>query len=205
MSVNVATQIDKPGLRERKKARTRTSIQEQALRLFREQGYADTTVEEIAEAAEVSPTTVYRYFPTKPDLVIYDDLDEPMMAALRAAPPELSAIDAMRHAITGVFGGTVGAGPALELQRERAELLRDEPELRLAMLDELTRSLNMIAIVIGERAGRPADDDEVVALAGAVMGVTIAAWFASEGDDWIVRFLERLDHGMGLLESGFKF
>lgn len=45
--------IDKPGLRERKKARTRASIQEHALRLFREQGYEATTVEQIAEAAEV--------------------------------------------------------------------------------------------------------------------------------------------------------
>ena len=160
--------------------------------------------EEIAEAAEVSPTTVYRYFPTKPDLVIYDDLDETMMAALRNAPRGLTAVQAMRHGITAVFGETVAAGAALEIQRERAELLRDVPELRAAMLDELTRSINMISSVIAERAGRPADDDDVVALAGAVTGVTIAAWFASEGDDWITRFLERMDHGMELLETGFS-
>jgi AcrR family transcriptional regulator len=192
----------RPGLRERKKARTRTSIQEQALRLFREQGYADTTVEEIADAAEVSPTTVYRYFPTKPDLVIYDDLDEPMMAALRSQPRELSAVQAMRQAITGVFGGTIGN--ALQLQRQRADLIRAEPELRAAMLDELARSMGMMADVLGERSGRPADDDEVLALSGAVVGLTIAAWFASEGDSWIQQFLERIDRGIALLETGFS-
>jgi len=193
---------NKPGLRERKKARTRTSIQEQALRLFREQGYAETTVEEVAEAADVSPTTVYRYFPTKPDLVIYDELDEPMMAALRSQPRELSAVQAIRAAVTGGFGATLG--PELEMQRLRAELIRDEPELRAAMLDEFIRSLRMIAVTIGERAGGTADPDDVLALSGAVLGVTMAAWLASGGDGWIERFLERLDHGMALLETGFS-
>ena len=192
----------KPGLRERKKARTRTSIQEQALRLFREQGYAETTVEEVAEAADVSPTTVYRYFPTKPDLVIYDDLDEPMMAALRSQPSDLSAVQAMRHAVIDVFGGTMGVG--LELQRARADLIRSEPELRSAMLDEFIRTLRLMAGMIGQRAGSSADEDEILALSGAVLGVTLAAWLASEGDGWVQQFLTRIDHGIGLLETGFS-
>ncbi|ABW13376.1 regulatory protein TetR [Parafrankia sp. EAN1pec] len=49
-----------PGLRERKKARTRAAIQTHALRLFREQGYNATTVEQIIDAAEVSETTFFR-------------------------------------------------------------------------------------------------------------------------------------------------
>ena len=179
------------------------SIQEQALRLFREQGYADTTVEQIADAAEVSPTTLYRYFPTKPDLVIYDDLDEPMMAALRSQPSKLSAVQAMRHAVIDVFGGTMGAG--LELQRERAELIRSEPELASAMLDEFIRTLRLMAGMIGQRAGSAADEDEILALSGAVLGVTLAAWLASEGDGWVQQFLTRVDHGMALLETGFSF
>jgi transcriptional regulator GlxA family with amidase domain len=55
----------RPGLRERKKTKTRAAIREHALRLFREQGYEATTVEQIAEAAEVSHSTFFRYFPTK--------------------------------------------------------------------------------------------------------------------------------------------
>jgi len=71
---------------------TRALLQQTALRLFREQGYAETSIEEIAEAAEVSTTTVFRYFPTKADLVIYDDLDARLIEVVRAQPAELTVL-----------------------------------------------------------------------------------------------------------------
>ena len=89
----------RPGLRERKKARTRAAIQEQALRLFRDQGYERTTVEQIAEAAEVSPSTFFRYFPTKEDVALYDALDPLMIEAFRSQPAALSPLAAMRAAM----------------------------------------------------------------------------------------------------------
>src|SRR5215472_8949692 len=87
------------GLRQRKKARTRASLREHALRLFREQGYQATTVEQIAAAAEVSPSTFFRYFPTKEDLVLRDDLDTRMLEAFSRQPPTMSSITALRTAI----------------------------------------------------------------------------------------------------------
>ena len=90
---------EQPGLRERKKARTRASIREHALRLFREQGYGATRVEQIAEAAEVSPATFYRYFPTKEDVVLQDDMDVLTLEALGAQPAGLSPLAAVRGAV----------------------------------------------------------------------------------------------------------
>ncbi|TMB71576.1 MAG: TetR family transcriptional regulator, partial [Chloroflexi bacterium] len=65
----------KSGLRERKKQKTRESIQRAALRLFVKQGYEETTIEQIAAAAEISPSTFFNYFPTKEDVVLFDAYD----------------------------------------------------------------------------------------------------------------------------------
>ncbi|HYQ36885.1 MAG TPA: TetR family transcriptional regulator, partial [Mycobacterium sp.] len=78
------------GLRERKKIKTRLAIRREAFRLFDANGYAATTVEQIAEAAEVSPSTFFRYFPSKESLLLADDLDPLVLAAFKAQPPDLS-------------------------------------------------------------------------------------------------------------------
>src|SRR5579864_3778298 len=103
-----------PGLRERKKAKTRAAIQRHALRLFRERGYAATTVEQIAAAVEISPSTFFRYFPTKEDVVLYDDVDPLLFAAFEAQPADLSPIQAMRGASREV----VTRLPAGEMEKQ---------------------------------------------------------------------------------------
>jgi AcrR family transcriptional regulator len=74
------------GLRERKKQKTKASIQREALRLFKKHGYDETTIEDIADAAEISPSTFFNYFPTKEDVVIYDEYDPMMFSMLTEAP-----------------------------------------------------------------------------------------------------------------------
>ena len=202
MVVDAPLPSAKPGLRERKKARTRAQLQATALRLFREQGYGETTVEQIAEAAEVSPTTVYRYFPTKPDLVIYDDLDDRLIAAFRAQPAGVSALQALRRSMVEVFESLAAGDVALQMEREA--LIRSEPELRAAMFPEVVRTLDEIAAMIAERSGRPTDDEAVRALAGAVLGLTIAIWFSPDSKGWQANYLARFNAGMALLENGFR-
>ena len=75
-----------PGLRERKKIKLRRAIQTTALRLFETQGYEHTTVEQIAEAAETSTTTFYRYFPTKEDVVLDNDASPLFEVAVATRP-----------------------------------------------------------------------------------------------------------------------
>src|ERR1700694_4306632 len=92
------------GVRERKKLKTRESIQRTALRLFEKQGYEETTIEQIAAAAEISPSTFFNYFPTKEDVVLYDAYapvairmflerpkDEPLNVGLRKVLQRLAA------------------------------------------------------------------------------------------------------------------
>ena len=144
------------GLRERKKAKTRAEIQKQALRLFRKNGYDNTTVEQVAEAAEVSPSTFFRYFPTKEDLVVYSILDPVAIEAFKAQPAGLSPTQALRAAIGSAFNNFTSK--ELEELRERQALLRSIPELRARMLNELTQNLDVLAKLVSERIGRSGDD-----------------------------------------------
>jgi AcrR family transcriptional regulator len=91
--------MDEPaGLRERKKERTRNLIAQEALRLFREKGFADVSVVEVAAAAEVSKATLFRYFPTKEDLVLHRFADHQGEAArvVRERPAGLTPTAALR-------------------------------------------------------------------------------------------------------------
>jgi len=191
----------RPGLRERKKARTRALIQAEALRLFGERGYDETSIEDIAEAAEVSPSTVLRYFPTKADLIIYDDLDEKMIEIYHSLPPEMSTIDAVRTTFRGVFAEL--AGPEMEREKIRERLVLEVPEVRSAMLDEFVRTLREIADMVAGRSGRSPDDPEILAFSGAVIGVGLAAWMdADVGDP--ARYLDLIDMGLARLGTGFR-
>jgi AcrR family transcriptional regulator len=139
------------GLRERKKLRTRAAIQAQALRLFRDQGYDATTVAEIAEAADVSSTTFFRYFPTKEAVVVYDAVDPYLIEAFRAQPADLSPLAALRNATHAIFGALSADELAGEL--ERARLVIAVPALRAAMLDDVLRTSRVFAELLAERVG----------------------------------------------------
>ena len=189
------------GLRERKKVKTRLAIQNHALRLFREQGYEETTVEQIAEEAEVSESTFFRYFPTKADVVMWDNYDPLIVEAFRQQPPELSPIRALRCAFHDGFEQLSSEEQAE--QRERTSLVFSVPELRAAMLDQFASSMGLLAEVVAERTGRPPDDLAVRTLAGAVIGAMMAVMVAlHERPD--ADFAELVDEVMGNLEAGFS-
>ncbi len=194
---------DRPaGLRERKKARTRASIQEHALRLFREQGYPATTVEQIAEAAEVSPATFYRYFPTKEDVVLQDDFDVLSAETLEAQPPGLSPLAAVRAATASAVAQLTAQDR--ERFRETTELTLAVPEIRARALDEFARTLGVIAEALASRTGREPGDLEVRNLAGAVFGVILAATLPvlDKGVVDIDEIFASVDAGLAHLEAG---
>jgi AcrR family transcriptional regulator len=188
-------------LRERQKARTRAAIQAQAIRLFREQGYEATTIEQIAEAAEVAPSTCFRYFPAKEDLVLSDDYDPLIVEALRAQPPGLSPIQAARRAYRDVFAGLSDAD--LADVRERVALALAVPELRAAALDQFTQALKHITELVARLTERTEDDFAVNTLAWAILGVMISALFywAEHPDS---NLFALIDDALAHLESGLS-
>lgn len=187
------------GLRERKKARTRITIQEHAVRLFRDQGFAATTVEQVAEAAEVSPSTVFRYFPTKEDLVTTDLVDPVIFAAFEEQPAELSLVQAWRGALTGSFARLTDAEVGTE--RDRGVLALSVPELWAASLGNITGTLDTMIELSARRVGREPSDPLVRHTVGAMFGVLLVAAF-----DWIknpeLDIAAVVDDSLGRLETG---
>lgn len=185
------------GLRERKKIKTRQAIRREAFRLIDENGYAATTVEQIAEAAEVSPSTFFRYFPSKESLLLADDLDPLILAAFEAQPPDLSPTEAIRRAYEDVMARL--PAEQLEFENTRQRLMFSIPELKAAMYDEYYRTVNVMAELIGRRIGRPANDFEVRVFVGALTGAMMAAFDnAPQTADTIYRALDFVDAGMPL-------
>jgi AcrR family transcriptional regulator len=195
------------GLRERKKARTRAAIRQHALRLFREQGYYATTIEQIADAAEVSPATFFRYFPTKEDVVLQDDIDVISLGALGDQPPELGPIAAFRAASAETFASL--SPEDRDRFRETIELTAAIPEIRARAIDEFVRTINQIADAVAQRAGRSANEFEVRTVAGAIIGVIMSVTVPESTDTWrpeamldVADLFARIDRGLEYLERG---
>jgi AcrR family transcriptional regulator len=182
-------------LRERKKARTRADLQRHALRLFRAQGYAATTVDEIAAAAEVSRATFFRYFPSKEDVVRYDDVDAVRDAAFAAQPAGTPLLVALRTALRTTFEGL---GPEKrELEEIRMEIARTVPELR----DRTQFTVAQAAGLIAAWTGRDPSDSDVQLCAGVLLGARLAAQSLSDRTSGL-SFLEAMDAMFARLETG---
>ena len=189
------------GLRERKKAKTRAAIQHEALRLFREQGYEATTIEQIAATVEIAPSTFFRYFHAKEDLVLSDEYDALIIEAFCAQPVDVGPLQAIRNAIRAVFGEV--SDDDMTDMRERAELALAVPELRAGMFDSFAQTIRMVTDLTVARLGQPAGDFAVYAMAGAVLGVMISAelyWLENPGSDLVAL----LDEALACLESGLS-
>jgi AcrR family transcriptional regulator len=199
MSSAADNDLPRPGLRERKKARTQATIQATALKLFGQKGYDETTIDEIAEAAEVSPSTFFRYFPTKEDVVLFDLNDELIIEAFRAQPSELTAVQALRNAIRSVVGELTPE--QIELDRQRQALTFANPELRARMWDEIARMIDLFAKIGAERVGRSPDDFELRVFAGALLGVAFSVMLA-DPDAPLEEMMERYDSALQKLEKG---
>jgi AcrR family transcriptional regulator len=185
------------GLRDRKKIRTRETLRREAMRLIEANGYANTTIEQIAEAADISPSTFFRYFPTKESVLMANDLDQVTLDALSQQPANVPTLQAFRRALEI----TMAAVSAAEWRFERARLrvVLSVPELKAAQFDMYHRTVAMLAKAEAKRIGRDPHDFEVRVLIGALAGGLMAVLDRpSDVVERMYRTLDFIEAGMPL-------
>ncbi|MFE6870382.1 TetR family transcriptional regulator [Kitasatospora sp. NPDC057692] len=201
--------VQEPGLRARKKQRTRDALIEAAHRLFLGQGFARTTVDEIAGAVDVSQRTFFRYFANKDEvaLAVLAEAEDHFIELLRARPAEETPFQAMRAAIVGSWrergaGHDTGPGSvtaALELIR----MIENTPTLLAAHLRRVTEQEQVVIRVLAEREGvDPAGDLRPAVLAAAFGGVLRAAhlsWSADQEETGPEGMIALIDRHLDLL------
>src|SRR5215467_10451015 len=178
--------------RDRRKDRTRRVIQTEALRLFADKGFAATTVDEIAAAADMAPRTYFRYFPAKEEVVFWADY-QPMLASLVAArPSDEPAIQALRHGI--VDGLAAFYDHDRERLLERIKLAFNTPALHPRLRQQQADWAVAMTVLLADRLGTRPDDLEVRAIAAAIAAalfVAIEEWQAHDGQEDLRTLIHR--------------
>jgi len=179
-------------LRERKKQATRRLLRRAALDLVAERGLANVTVEDIAEAAEVSPRTFFNYFPSK-EAALFGGQDPDRAATLRdqlaSRPPGEPVLDGLRTVLAEDAQGmadelrSLGGDPREALRRMKAA--RNDPHVRAAHAAQMARIERAIAEGLATRLGADQETDPypsvLAAAAVAVVRACIAFWAGSGG------------------------
>jgi AcrR family transcriptional regulator len=152
----LAEQADSTGLRHRKKEATQNLLRDAALRLFSERGFANVSVDEIANAADVSRSTFFRYFGSK-EAVLFEEIDEAgdeFLKLLDGRPAGESPWEAFAAALIASPGLAKGDGDKDRQQRVIDDLLRNDPSLHGRRLAMLERWAGILAGVFARRRGR---------------------------------------------------
>jgi AcrR family transcriptional regulator len=163
----------KPGLRERKRVAAMRRIQEVALDLFDERGFANVTIEEIADAAEVSPSSVYRYFGTKEQVALHDEVDVQFFDAVSAELASRPPLEAVRSAISSAMGQFFGRDE--ELARRKMRYWMEEPALQATATQQTDQFAAAVAAGMAQASGRDPEELELQVAAAVLVWSLVAA------------------------------
>jgi AcrR family transcriptional regulator len=182
-----------PDWRERKKTATRDRIRDAALRLFREQGYDATTVEQIAAAAGVSHMTFFRYFPAKEDVAMSDGYDPLIASLLSQTPVSWPLAERIRAVLVG------GLREVYPSQRDELlaqnELIVSTPALRSRLWADQVATQELILQALG---GTPSFSDRVtVAACLAAASTAVLAWVENDGSQDLPDLIEQAFDALG--------
>ncbi|NNN33543.1 TetR family transcriptional regulator [Streptomyces sp. S3(2020)] len=172
-------------LRDRKKQRTREALVRAALELFTTRGYDGTTVDDIAEAVEVSQRTFFRYFAGKEEaaLAVVEMAVVHFVEAVRERPPHEAPLEALRQAVLerwDSLNDVIESVVPVELYLQMYRVIESTPVLLAAHLRRSMEVEETLARVIAEREGLDVTADPrprlVVAVFSGVMRVTERQW-----------------------------
>jgi AcrR family transcriptional regulator len=181
-----------PDWRQRKKTATRDRIRNCALRLFREQGYDATTVEQIAAAAGVSHMTFFRYFPAKEDVALSDSYDPLIAGLIEQTPATLPLIDRIRAVLV------LGLRQVYDADRDtllaQNKLIVSTPALRdrLWANQMATQQHILQALGAGQHDPDPSFQDRVIVAACLAAATTaILTWIENDGNPELPDLIEQ--------------
>ncbi|GGJ12339.1 TetR/AcrR family transcriptional regulator [Streptomyces brasiliensis] len=186
-------------LRERKKRRTKDALLRAAVELFTTKGYEETTVDEIADAVEVSQRTFFRYFPGKQEaaFALQEIAEAHFVEAVRERPPHETPLEALRQAVLegwDTMHESVAAVVPLDLYLRMYQVIESTPMLLAVHLRRSIDAEDELARVLAAREGVDAEEDPrprlAVAVFGAVIRVTERRW--SAGDDFSISAMREL-------------
>jgi AcrR family transcriptional regulator len=157
------TSPTKLGLRERKKQQTRDTIAQAALRLFAERGYDETTLADIAEAANVAPRTIFAYFESKEDILLCEEgsfLNE-LRRRLDERPAGTTTVDTLREFLSGIEPPDQGA-------KLRKQIVTANPSLQMKMRARHGQLEPMLTESIAKDLGAEPDDLQAMLVAASI-------------------------------------
>lgn len=175
-------------------------VQRVALDLFEERGFDAVTIEEIADASEVSPSSIYRYFGTKEDLVLWADVDLRADEHLEAALAERVPLDGVRRLVLGTIEAL--DAEAEQLARRRVALMMSTPELEQAGSARTYALAEGLGTLLAARLGRPPVDLEVQVFAHALTGGLLGMLHHWHGTGFAQPLATVADRAFEIFEEG---
>ena len=191
------TSVVRPGLRERKKLQTRETIARVALQLFAERGYEQTTLAEIADAADVSKRTIFAYFQSKEDILFCDEpaFFEQLKETLEQRPPGATTVDALRDFLSSV-------GQVDDDAKLRKKIIHTDEALRRSERARFAQIEQLIADSIAKDLDAAPDD-----VRPPLVAASITAAFTTMRDRLEAESGEEISHeqAMAILDEVLEF
>jgi AcrR family transcriptional regulator len=186
-----------PGLRERRRVRVKLMVQAEALKLFADKGYEQTTIDDIAHAAAMSPRTFFRYFPTKEDVVLWDEYDElpfeELLSSQEHEDPLVRLISAVRRIITSIHDRD------RDLLLARTKLSFRVPEIRARFLDQQAATVGAVYPQLALALGGDPEDLGLRVMLSAMFTAMLVAVERWQHDDGRKDLIDVVDEAVNAL------